>query len=268
MIYISHVNFPLVQFQLLRSVHGVICEDDESLSFQPSRDNNGIIIHHHYTKPPPEERDETWRPRPIEFRRPIVISPSGDDDETVTKLLQTDSQQQQQQKQQQLLVPTVEAFPIKMSYKVVGDLNGDEKQEGFLLVSRESLVVDVIPTVRKVVVPDKSVLRVRIWSKMESLQRSGRRGATAKGDGYELVHLDRLDGTMRNEENDQERELSSMTMGEWVSRHVCRADKQESIDILVEIRASPTAQWARESLELEQRLEVRCEQVSGSGILV
>jgi hypothetical protein len=143
-------------------------------TFQPSRDNS-VIIHHHYM--PTEEHDETWRPRPIEFRQPVVIVAS---DETSARFLQADPQQ---------LVPTVEAFPIKMSYKVVGDLNRNEYQEGFLLVSKASLVVDVIPAVRKVVVPDKSSLRVRTWSKMERLQRNGR-GVTEKGDSYELVHLD------------------------------------------------------------------------------
>jgi hypothetical protein len=173
---------------------------------------------------------------------------SAPSDEATTKLLQTDAQQ---------LVPTVEAFPIKINYRVVGDLNNEnEEQEGFLLVSKAALVVDVIPAARKVVVPDKSSSHVRIWSKMVSLQRNGR-GATEKGDGYELVHLDRLDGNRLREEDDEELELSKMTMEEWVSRHVNSADKLESIDILVEIRPSPTSQWPREALEFENRLQVR-----------
>lgn len=214
-----------------------------SLSFQPARDNS-VFIHHHFTPSP--ERDETWRPRPIEFRRPILAVPLDETMPSTTKLLEPDSQQ---------FVPTVEVFPIKMTYRVVGDLNAGE-QKGFLLVSKASLVVDVIPAVRKAVAPDKSSLCVRIWSKRETLRRNGG-GATKKGDGYELVHIDRLDGNVLDEEDDEEPEASIMTMGEWVSQHCSSTDKPESIDILVEIRASPSAQWSREALEFENRLEVR-----------
>ena len=198
----------------------------------------------------PDSLDLNWRPRAIEFRRPLLMVPEATNASKLmsptSKLLHaaTDSH----------LVPTVEAFPIKLVYSLADDSNAAGEKEGFLLVSKAARVVDVIPAVRKAVAPEKSSSCVRIWSKMDSL-RPGGKGATAKGDGYELVHLDRLDGKLAPLDDD-EGEPSKMTMEDWVSRHLSNADKIESLDILVETRASPSAKWAREELELENRLQV------------
>ena len=156
-------------------------------------------------------------------------------------------------------VATVEAFPIKLLYRVVeneNDLATESKERtGFLLVSHAARIVDVVPAVRRAVAPNKSSSCVRIWSKMDCSRPDGS-GATAKGDGYELVHVDRLDGALVDDE--EEVEPSSMTVGEWVSRHCSSTSgKAESLDLLVETRARPNSKWAREDLELGNRLEVR-----------
>jgi hypothetical protein len=153
-------------------------------------------------------------------------------------------------------VPTVEAFPIKLVYQVTDGTSVNSEKEGFLLVSKETKVLDAIPAIRKAVAPHKASDCVRIWSKMESSRPDGS-GATAKGDGYEIVHIDyRLDGQLVPVAEDTKYAPSETSMGQWVSRHFSSKDDAESLDILVETRASPTAKWAREELEFYNRLEV------------
>lgn len=203
----------------------------------------------------PEETDPNnvnWRPRPVEFRRPVLLVTEMEEVKGVmspaSKLLQEATDVRE--------VPTVEAFPIKLVYRVTDGLSTDGEKGGFLLVSKATRVVDIILEIRNAVVPKKSSACVRIWSKTESSRPDGK-GATAKGDGYELVHIDhRLDGKLLSPDGDVEWRGSDLTLGEWVSRHLTNADKIESLDILVETRLSPTAKWAREELELENRLEV------------
>lgn len=230
-----------------------MCDDNESLSFQPEPDT-GYIIHHHHLKAVPEldPHDLHWRPRPIEFRRSLLMVPEAENESKLlsptSKLLYAASESQ--------FVPRVEAFPIKLVYSVAHDSILSSEKEGFLLVSKAARVCDVIPAVRKAVAPDKSSSCVRIWSKMDSLRPDGT-GATSKGDGYELVHVECLDDKSLTVENG-EAEPSKMTMEEWVSRHLTHhADKIESLEILVETRATPSAKWAREGLELENRLQVQ-----------
>lgn len=220
------------------------CDDDSEISHQ-REPSNAFIIHHHKKNASVDPMDIK---SPIEFRRPVLFVAQVEDTSTLlsptSKLLQ--------QANVSNLVPTVEAFPIKFMYSVTDGVNVNGEKGGFLLVSKATRVVDVIPEIRRAVAPKKSSSCVRIWSKMESSRPDGT-GATAKGDGYELVHIDkRLDGKIVATDD----EVSEMTVGEWVSRHVTNADKIESVDILVETRASPTAKWAREELELGNRIQV------------
>lgn len=240
--------------QFLRATHGVRCDDNESVSFQPDPGNPYIIHHHHlHATAESDPHDLNWRPRPVEFCRPVLYV---SETEEAPKLMSPSSRLLHHATDSSHKVPTVESFPIKLVYSITDGTCVDGKKQGFLLVSKATRVVDIIPEVRKAVAPDKSSSCVRIWSKRECSRPDGT-GATAKGDGYELVHMDhRLSGKLAPEDEDEECQLSDMTVGEWVSRHLKNADKIESLDILVETRASPTAKWAREELEFENRLQV------------
>lgn len=235
----------------MRSCHGVCCDDNVSVSHQRENDY-GYILHHHRWNATTDAHDLNWRPRPVEFRRPVLYVHETTD---ATRLLSPASKLLQEATSSHF-VPTVEAFPIKLVYQVTDGTSVNSEKEGFLLVSKETKVLDAIPAIRKAVAPHKASDCVRIWSKMESSRPDGS-GATAKGDGYEIVHIDyRLDGQLVPVAEDTKYAPSETSMGQWVSRHFSSKDDAESLDILVETRASPTAKWAREELEFYNRLEV------------
>ena len=61
----------------LRSVHGVMCEDGYTLSFQPCEPGLGNLIHHHQNMYPDNLENGPPAVLPVEFRRKIILQPSA-----------------------------------------------------------------------------------------------------------------------------------------------------------------------------------------------
>ena len=97
--------------------------------------------------------------------------------------------------------------------------------------------------------------------------------ATNAGDGYELVDLDSLSRmptakevnmspqrTSRKSSKSKEDEEPSLTVEQWLGLEELSVRSNASgpvaLDLLVEVRSSATSSWPRESLELENRLQV------------
>jgi len=126
------------------------------------------------------------------------------------------------------------------------------------------------------VVPNAPDGCARIWSNngaSKALRQCKTVGATTKGDGFELVDMDHLQGKdkikkMKNgkksvtvddkkdqkESSDQVKTL--ITAEEWVQRHSRTISDLNQIEILVEVRNGETEKWAREEMELGNRIKV------------
>ena len=214
--------------QLLRSVHGVICEDKINVSFQPDDIAVHILMQHHCIR---QERD--GQPVPIEFPRHVLLE-TGEETSTSKRADEKGPK----------VVPVVEVYPTKFTYKIVtgaAPTNGNKEPTatGFVLASRNTHVVHAFREAMNVIAPTKSSECVRLWSLRNDK-------ATRDGDGYELVDPDTLDGFQTNVKKDE----SIMTVMEWVNR------QGKLSDLIVEVRDNVSTPWARSSLELSNRIQV------------
>lgn len=203
-------------------------------------------------------------PRPIEFRRRILMQPAApkviygrglmdDAASPMTKLLK-----EQERLAPPRLVPTVELYPIKLCYKIIDPShNGEVENRGFALVSRRTRVYDALHDLLDVTAPQASSSCKRVWSRRE--------GGTKSGDGFEVVDLSSLDGKLnkRAEANDETasklaQNLPSLLVGEWIQSHRSSSDPEaevKEVEVLIEIRR-PNLAWPREDLVFENRLQV------------
>lgn len=155
------------------------------------------------------------------------------------------------------LVPAVEVHPIKIIYSLVSAENlnppmspsGAESSDGFVLVSQDESAVDTLHCLMKVSAPEKASTCVRLWSQRDF----------GKSCRYELVHLEDLEVT---EDEAEGRHAASVdirkrkiTIGEWLSTHTSDPHHTQ-LNVLVETRKTPGSRWAREPLELENRIKV------------
>ena len=143
----------------------------------------------------------------------------------------------------------------------------------FILSSRLAGAAESLRAVLRYAAPRSSALCARIWSRSgpgalrrprvgrDGASRSG--GATAKGDGYDVVDLQWLEGKSGeggggNGGNGGKGggggtdDPSPTTMSEFLSLH----SQHRSLDLIVEVRPTPTSPWPRSSLELGERLRV------------
>ena len=153
---------------------------------------------------------------------------------------------------------TVEVHPVELRY-VVSDatlpgpnsMNKDSKAysaHGVALVSRVADLSEVLNDLKRVVECNRSSACVRLWSKSPCVGTSVIRGATARGDGYDLIDAALLDA---------KEDGPTVEKGLRLEGSVRDASSgPDVVEILVETRSSPTSRWAREPLELENRLQV------------
>lgn len=318
-------------FQTLRAVHGVICDDEFSVSFQPYPNETPSLIHHHCLRVAAISNDDdtngeddgddhdyshvekkltaeasmngnthhnlyqnggfgntatdvymrrTNPPRPIEFRRRILMKPTipqlkyavglfDDPASPMTKLLK-----EQERLAPPRMVPTVEVYPIKLNYTIVdaGRIDQNAKdataaesatEHGFVLVSRRTRVYDALHDLLKVTAPKTASSCKRVWSERES--------GTKSGDGYEVIDLESLDGKRLRvnadlmDSNDRipapKSQIPSLLVGEWIQTYQRSNNRKRDDDdlrelqVLIEIKR-PNSPWPRESLELENRIQV------------
>ncbi|KAL9189843.1 hypothetical protein ACHAXT_009518 [Thalassiosira profunda] len=177
---------------------------------------------------------------------------------------------------------TVEVFPVEIRYVVAVDGGygvtspgeGTDNsslpkppRHGVALASRRSPVRDVLHDLQRAAAPDGDTACTRIWMRSRCME------ATNAGDGYELVDLDSLSRmptakevnmspqrASRKSSKSKEDEEPSLTVEQWLGLEELSVRSNASgpvaLDLLVEVRSSPTSSWSRESLELENRLQV------------
>lgn len=243
-------------------MHGVLCEDGRSISFQPFENFDHILYHFG----PPRNPNEPARP--VEFRRRVELVPEvihtnydnemngGKADSPASKLMK-----QGREAKAPRFVPEVEVYPIKVIYSVAvkdhGSLDSEvmlpSETAGFVLVSRASKVVDVMPILTRACAPKQPSSCVRLWSKRQTLRQDKKTDATRTGDGYDLIELGRLDGKLVRK--DEPAEPSEMDMREWVYRQN-GPNRRREVEILVETRVNASMTWARLSMEFANRIEV------------
>lgn len=257
--------------KLLRSTIGITCVNGRDIAFQPDVQEagpyQGALIHHH---PLASYNDEKEAPtpmsrndpscqmngigktpcRPLEFRRKIIMKrklkrfTSGEIDETspMTRLLKEEEQRAAPE-----LVPTVEVRPVKLQYSVI-DGSNIRRKEGIVLVSETTRVYDALFWLMKAAASNTSSSCKRIWSKRDTT-------GTASGDGYELVDLNFLDGTIEKDpEKEKEVQRPRKLVGEWLRAHYHDRTMRDC-DIIIEVRKS-NDKWQRAPLELENRIQV------------
>lgn len=131
---------------------------------------------------------------------------------------------------------------------------------GFVLVSRASPVVEALRAVIKAAAPETSSCCVRLWSKIgqTSKRQCKTKGATIDGDGLDVIDLDTIDENVKEETNSNTANFIRvpLSVSEWVKRHSPKRSAAKSIEIVVEVRDSPSSKWPREGLELESRIKV------------
>jgi hypothetical protein len=158
----------------------------------------------------PEEKSCAVEVHPVEFRYVVV-------DPTLTAHTPTS--------------PNKQSDPTKSTYSA----------SGLALVSRASRLSDAFTDLKRAVEHNRSISCVRLWMKSPCLSTSNSRGATIKGDGYDLI-----------DDSDSE----DVTVEKWLRLEDESNDHPAVVEMLVEIRSSPTSKWVRESLEFENRLQV------------
>ena len=230
--------------QLLRSVHGALCEDGHSVAFQANPLQSPAVVYHH-------GKPKNGQSHPIEFLRPVLLLPAPIS-VTATQLHMSPMSKLMQEQQVPRMIAVAELYPVKFIYKVVdGTVGAGYDEDLFCLVPQSSLVADAVPALLKEVVPEKSLSCVRVWCRRNTLRKDGTTQATVDGDGYDLIELDHLDGKLLSK---KKKEKSNMTVVEWVQRQNGKGH-QNSVHILIETRTSPSTRWPRAALELEERLQ-------------
>lgn len=311
-------------YEMLRSNHGVLCEDRCSISFQRpvvSGDNGGrgddptTLLYHDQSSiktakssspsgsdifypssassssPSNASQNVQRKPpssRPIEFPRRVLIStlplnkerddylelhrPSSTDSahkmSPYSKLMK-EAMSSRHEGQSSAMTQstkkgcTVEVYPVEFRYVVVdGYMSGSDAScsnlytaQGIAHASRVSTAGDVFRDLERNVAPNRTSAHVRLWIKSPStVTPSANRNATQQpGDGYELIDSR---PTLFDKKSRNEVPISVEKFLHLDEKSVWNQSAPVVVEILVELRSSPTARWVREPLELANRLQV------------
>ena len=177
---------------------------------------------------------------------------------------------------------TVEVFPVEFKYRLsatTDDTNNGNRpkrsdpskhsHEGMALASRTSSISTVLRDLQRAAAPHRPDTCVRIWKKSVCAQ------ATKDGDGYDLLDVTSLCAAplirspVKNPKSSlnkskQPEPIDSLTIEQWLGMEPLTAQsaKQQSynpgqvIEVLIEVRSTPTSKWDRESFQLENRINV------------
>jgi ubiquitin carboxyl-terminal hydrolase 8 len=241
---------PEVFYETLRATHGVICDDGYSVSFQPL-ESERLLLHHNIFR---QTQESTTRP--IEFRRKIIHRPVHVDTSKTPTSLMDKLLREEQQVHEPKMEAAVEVHPVKLLYRAEDESSSTAPVQGFVLVSRDTVIADALAALLRAVAPDKTTECVRVWSRRDYPVRNEstkKKTATALGDGFELFDYATLVSTRSSRTDNHQ--LSRMTVAEWVKRH--HTDESiQNVDLLIETRRSVNAPWPRAGLELSERLQV------------
>ncbi len=178
----------------------------------------------------------------------------------------------------------------KVSFKLDSDRHGINSHQGIALVSRRSSAFAVLRDLQQAAMPSRAQTCVRLWIK------SPCQNATGKGDGYDLLDdtslcaapAARLPPAPRSggvgayfstpstqshlKSIHDTRHQSQLTVEQWLGLEPLSAttinekkvlfydgisETPARVELLVEIRRSPSSKWVREPLEFAHRLQVR-----------
>ncbi|GKY93302.1 hypothetical protein MPSEU_000297700 [Mayamaea pseudoterrestris] len=245
---IECVSVPEAFYETIRAVHGVVCEDGYSVSFQPPMSERRLLLHHSHTRQSAMDAPA----RPVEFRRKVVrTSPKPTSRKAEHESLMERLMQEESERESQSNSSCVDVHPLKLTYSIVHEENAyesfDERpQDGFVLVSRESAAIDALTALLKSVEPDKGSSSVRLWS------RHRNHNATKSGDGYELVDFKYLEEMIKRSTG----EKIQQTVQEWVDQHSANTASGKTLHVMVESRKTINVPWPRHKLELMNRIQV------------
>lgn len=191
--------------------------------------------------------------------------------------------------QQQQTMNSVEVYPVEFHYSIIDGVSSPlppaavvntnslrHCQQGMALASRASLAKNVLHELERAASPGRSSACIRLWKKsrpyVNDVQAAeGIRGATKNGDGFDLIHMDSLVVSPPKKPKSPKSPPRSgkksndnrpLTVGEWLKIDLTQLPQSQPkiqpvvVELLIEIRSSPTARWVRESLQLENRLQV------------
>eukprot|EP00977_Amphora_coffeiformis_P001681 scaffold316_cov158-Amphora_coffeaeformis.AAC.5 len=276
---------PEAFYETLRSVHGVVCDDGFTVSFQPG-EIEALLLHHEVHQPEMNgslmnrhnRLDETPFPRPVEFRRKVIWKNKQFDSTSLTATGESSYSLMEQLMQEEALLnapsrfPTPEIHPYQFLYRITKSghtLSQNVSPQGWALISSGAVAFDALSALLRAALPTSASHSVRLWTKRDysyegksnppispsSSTVGSRLGKdniddypTLEGDGYEWVDLEALSKRPPNADS----ELT--TIQEWVQTHF-RDTEQRQVECLLEMRPAVHAPWPRQSFLLAERLK-------------
>lgn len=151
---IEAVAVPEQFYELLRSVHGILCTDLRTISFQRNAEQSVLLYH----SPSLEKSD--MPPGPIEFMRRVVISSH---DEPEPEQLASSKSLMDQLLLEELTLKTkheVELNPITVMYATK-----NSKDTRTCLISQKVSVAEALAGIKAAALPDVSSKCIRAWSR-------------------------------------------------------------------------------------------------------
>lgn len=151
---------PEAFYETLQSVHGVLCDDGFSVTFQPADSERLLLQHHHHHHPVPhhhhhsettslsspsvtlqQQQQQVTEPvddaRPIEFRRKVVRDLTVASVSTLMEKLMWEEVQRRDTSRMSM----IEVHPIKLSYKLLQHRCAHHHSDGENNDSHDELVV-------------------------------------------------------------------------------------------------------------------------------
>jgi len=179
---------------------------------------------------------------------------------------------------------TIEVFPVEFKYVIVDEDCGgisdavatddntptglpQHSHRGIALASRTSSISEVLHDLQRAAAPNKPNSCVRIW------KRSVCNEATKCGDGYDLLDDASLfaeppvSSPKSMSSKSKQLVVEELTIEQWLgmvplnsktAKEQAFTPAGQVVELLIEVRSSPTSKWIRESLELENRVQVSC----------
>ena len=283
---------PEAFYNTLRSIHGVICQDGYTVSFQKARTQQEGILLQHESHNSQEDRNVihrrinaeeptdapvggiTSRSRdaiPVEYRRKVIAAELPDNSdyakniqEQMQNLSLMDKLLFEEEKRRKPNVPVPEIHPIKLLYRLQNSNDLDRREDeqksatswqsdGFVLVSQGSAAVNSLMALVRVAAPRSAHEVVRLWTR----RLYPYNGVTGKSPSNP-VSQSNLEYELVDFEAmirlDKKRS-KPLTLGEWANRN-SPSGKDRQFECLLELRSTLDAPWPRKPLELMQRISV------------
>jgi hypothetical protein len=279
---IECVAVPANFYELLASIHGVVCKDGKGTTFEAGKKRHGLehIIHHHIisksnaeqiegngemplpssktnktTHKTSRKKHKKGRKKPIEFRRKVITS--GLTEKNMkgheASLSYSSALSSGRHNQRMSESKKIELYPIRCFYSIVdasGKLSNENteryhKWKGFMLLSSTLDAKEAIASIITCVAPGRKRECKRCWDLQCHLN------ATNLGDRYELI-----DSFWPNNVRyiSAKGRSDTFCVGQWAKVQSEIHQLPNTLHLLIETRSSPSVPWVREDLVLENRI--------------